>query len=213
MRQRAVKNLETIIGENQSYAAANPKQQRGHWSEVFPNPDRPLWLEIGSGKGQFAVQTALANPDINFIACEGLDNVYVRILQKAGELQLTNLIVICERIDDVREYFAEGELSRLYLNFCDPWPKARHEKRRLTYGKKLLQYREVLKPGSVLQFKTDNDALFEYSLTQFDELDFEYEFTRDLYGSEFADGNIPTEYEEKFSSQGKNINFARLMIK
>ena len=212
MRQRNVKNLDSIIADCAAWKVADPQSRKGHWRESFADVSQPLKLELGSGKGRFIAEMAQAHPEINFIACEAQNNVGVRILQKAKERELSNLLVICEHIENITDYFAPGELSELYLNFCDPWPKACHEKRRLTFGKKLLMYREVLDDGSLIEFKTDNDALFEYSLTQFDECGFEYEYTRDLYQSEFAEGNIPTEYEEKFASAGKTINYARICI-
>lgn len=212
MRQRNVKNLDRIISDCSAWKVEEPKAKKGQWRSQFANSSAPLYLELGSGKGQFITQLALRYPERNYIACEAQDNVSVRILQKAKELELANLLVICEHIENTPEYFEDDELSGLYLNFSDPWPKNCHEKRRLTFGKKLLQYRQVLENGSFIQFKTDNDNLFEYSLTQFDECGFEYVFTRDLYRSEYAEGNIPTEYEEKFASAGKSINFARLNV-
>ena len=212
MRQRPVKNLEELIAENSAYKVEDPKGMKGKWASLFNNPEKPLWLEVGSGKGQFAVGMAMAHPEVNFIACEAVPKIYVRILQKATELQLDNLMVLCERIELITDYFADDELERLFLNFSDPWPKNTHEKRRLTYGKKLELYKKILKNGSVIQFKTDNDALFEYSLEQFDLCGFKYVFTRDLYSSEYAAGNITTEYEDRFAARGKNINFARLDV-
>jgi len=212
MRQRPVKNLDLIIEECAQWKAAHMTSMKGQWKNAFANPDGKVYLELGSGKGQFITKLAALHPENNYIACEAQENVGVRILQKTRELKLSNVLVILEKMENVEDSFEFGELDGLYLNFSDPWPKSGHEKRRLTYGKKLMQYKNVLKSGGFIEFKTDNDALFEYSLTQFDECGFEYEYTRDLYNSEFAEGNVSTEYEDKFASQGKTINFARLEI-
>ena len=174
----------------------------------------PLFLEIGSGKGAFITQLALQNPDKFYLACEGGININVRILQKAAELNLQNLKVITEYITVPTDWFAPNTLDGIYINFCDPWPKDRHAHRRLTYRNLLEGYKTIAKPGAFLQFKTDNDALFEWSLEEFKAADLLIlEMSRDLHNSGFAEKNIPTEYETKFASAGKSINYAKLLLK
>ena len=212
MRQRVLKNKEEINEENKAYIVSDPKERKGDWQALFPN-DQPLYLEIGSGKGQFITNMALTHPDRNYIACEGGINIYPRILQKAGALTLPNLMVITEYIINPADYFAYGDLSGVYLNFSDPWKKARYAHRRLTYYEKLNQYKQILKPGSTLEFKTDNDELFDFSLEQLKLADLKADYiTRDLHSSPLAEDNIQTEYEQKFAAAGKHINYLRIVF-
>ena len=203
MRQRKVKNRSLILQKCSSYI----------WDLKSPLPGgRPVYLEIGSGKGQFLTQKALMDPAGFYLACEGGVNINVRILQKAEELGLENLRVITEYITKPLECFPKASLAGIYINFCDPWPKDRHAHRRLTYRGLLLEYREIAR-GGFLEFKTDNDALFEWSLSEIEAAGIPVEFmTRDLHKSEYAGRNIPTEYETRFSDAGKSINFARLAL-
>ena len=164
MRQRSVKNRDAIAADCSAWIADDPKAKRGSWRSAFADPSLPLHLEIGSGKGRFICEMARLHPDVNFIAVEGGKKINVRILQKAKDYNLSNLLVIMDYIVDARDFFAEGELDRIYLNFSDPWPKARNAKRRLTYREKLKAYEACAAPGAVLQFKTDNEELFDYSL-------------------------------------------------
>ena len=213
MRQHVLRNKERIIAENASYIAENPKELKGKWHTVFADHDAPIYLEVGSGKGQFIVGNALAYPKRCFLACEGALNVYPRILQKAGENELSNLKLIREYIIDPLEYFEYGELAGIYLNVSDPWPKDRHAHRRLTHVSKLLSYKEIMAPGTSLEFKTDNDALFEFSLEQAELAGLKPEVVeRDLHNSELSKDNIETEYEQKFSSLGKNINYMKIVF-
>ena len=136
MRQRNIKNLEEKLAANSAFLIENPRACRGHWAEVFGN-NNPIFLEIGCGKGKFITSRAEANPDVNYIAAEGQSSVVLRAMEKAQESKLANLRIFIDFIHDLRDYFEEGELAGLYLNFSDPWPKARHAKRRLTYRKNL----------------------------------------------------------------------------
>lgn len=207
MRQRRVKNRDSILTTCQDYKYEKPQEK--------PIFDKPTYLEIGSGKGQFLTQQALANPENFYLACEGGLNISVRILQKAEELQLQNLKVITEYITVPTDWFAPDTLAGIYINFCDPWPKDRHAHRRLTYRKLLEQYKVIAKPGACLEFKTDNDQLFEWSLEEFEAAGLmpPEEFTRDLWNSEFAEKNIHTEYEDKFGMNGKTINYIKVKLK
>lgn len=223
MRQHVVRNKEQINEENKAYIVPSPKEQKGKWHGLFAvNPangepqDRaglPLFIEIGSGKGQFITKTAERNPDRNYLACEGAVNVNPRILQKAGAMELPNLMVITEYIIDPADYFERGELAGIYINFCDPWPKARYAHRRLTHVDKLNAYKEIMLPGSTLEFKTDNDDLFEFSLEQLELAGLKADYvTRDLHSDPLADSNIETEYEQKFAGNGKSINYLRIVF-
>lgn len=185
-----------------------PEEMRGKWAELFGNSN-PIHVEIGSGKGQFLTQMALRHPELNFVAVEGGPDIAIRILQKAKELELKNLYVISVFVDDVRTFFADGEVARIYVNFCDPWPKARHAKRRLVYRGKLEAYMTIGAPGAKLAFRTDNDDLFEFGLEEIEASGLVPEvISRDLHGESYFAGMIPTEYESKFSEKGKSINYA-----
>ena len=185
----------------------DPAAKKGHWHEFFGN-ENPICLEIGMGKGKFISTLAQQNPDINYIGIEKYETVMLKALEKKQSLELKNLALVCEEAASLTDYFDKGEISRIYLNFSDPWPKDRHAKRRLTSDRFLAEYREILAPDGFLQFKTDNDKLFEYSVERLAACGFDiFAISRDLHNSEFAAGNVMTEYEERFSAEGKNICF------
>lgn len=241
MRQRNIKNLDERIEANANYLIEDPRACRGHWREIFKN-DHPIYLEIGCGKGKFITAHAEREPNCNFIACEGQASVVLRALEKAEEKSLDNLRVFIDYVHDLSDYFAQGEIAGIYLNFSDPWPKARHAKRRLTYHKRLQNYKQVLQTGGFIEFKTDNEALFEFTLEEIKQCGYPIvEMTRDLHRSAAAEPEprhlltetggfgcthparhaevgsyaeksrtFLTEYEAKFSAQGKNINFVRI---
>ena len=215
MRQRNIKNLEERISENSRLLIDEPRGCRGHWNEIFGNSN-PIYLEIGCGKGKFITGLAAAFTGRNYIAVEGQSSVVLRALEKAEEQQLGNLRIFIDYVNDLSDYFSHGELSGIYLNFCDPWPKARHAKRRLTYHTRLKNYMQVLGEDGFIEFKTDNDGLFEFTLEEIRTAGLEIaEMTRDLHGGPVGEYSaisrkFMTEYEEKFSSQGKNINFVRI---
>ncbi|MCR5182866.1 MAG: tRNA (guanosine(46)-N7)-methyltransferase TrmB [Clostridia bacterium] len=215
MRQRNIKDLDNRIEQNSTYLVREPRAMKGRWHEVFGN-DRPIYLEIGSGKGRYIMTRAEADPEGNFIACEGREAVGLRILEKTEEAKLPNVRAVLCYMDDCREFFEAGELDGIYLNFSDPWPKGRHAKRRLTYGRNLEAMMDVLKPGAAIEFKTDNDPLFEFSVEEIAAQGYEIlEMTRDLHGqgSEFESKKYITEYEAKFLSSGKNINYVKFRRK
>ena len=214
MRQRSVKNREAKIQECSRWQASDPKALKGRWAEAFTHSFAPVFIEIGSGKGKFICETAAKHPENNYIAAEGGTNIAVRILQKAREMNLDNLLVITSYIEDIRDFFEEGELSGIFINFCDPWPKDRHYKRRLTYRGRLEGYRAVSRPGAVLQLKTDNDGLFDFSLEEIRAEGLKLRWvTRALHDSPYGENNICTEYEEKFSAAGKNINALQAILR
>lgn len=210
MRQRKIKNIDEKLDAFEGLTVCEPMSYKGRWHELFGN-DHPLYLEIGCGKGQFITNHSLTRPECNFIAVEGNESVVLRALQKAEEKEIENVRFVLEYIQDIRDYFEDGELAGIFLNFSDPWPKDRHAKRRLTYGKKLAQYCQVIADGGSIQFKTDNEGLFDFTLAQIDEEDLEImEMSRDLHNSVYAEGNITTEYEDKFAGTGKNINYVKI---
>jgi len=206
MRQHHIRNREGIMRECGKYIAADPAALRGRWKEAFAS-DAPLFLELGSGKGRFITTLAQLHPENNYLACEGQYNVYPRIIQKAASLELGNMLLIAQYITDPSELFADGEIDGIYLNFSDPWKK-RTANRRLTCRSKLEGYRRICSKGAFLEFKTDNDELFEYSLQELeasgliaDRVDY------DLHSSDLAESNIRTEYEERFTEKGLKIKY------
>ena len=179
-------------------------------SQVFGN-SRPIRIEIGMGKGRFIMNMAKAHPEINFIGIERYSSVLLRAVEKfdTDEFnELTNVRFICMDAREIGDVFAPGEVERIYLNFSDPWPKARHARRRLTSTEFLARYEQVLKEGGLLEFKTDNTGLFDFSLEQISEAGWTLQaHTYDLHHNEEMNrGNIMTEYEEKFSAKGNPIN-------
>ena len=171
----------------------------------FFNNDNDIHIEVGTGMGQFITTLAKENPDINFVGIEIEKNVLIRVLEKVLEEGLTNVRLLLYDANLLDEYFNEDEVSKIYLNFSDPWPKNRHEKRRLTYESFLSQYKKILNDNGTLQFKTDNRGLFEYSLISLNQFGTDFlEVNLDLHDEEDED-NIRTEYEEKFSSKGFKI--------
>lgn len=182
----------------------NPGEYKGKWLESFGG--HRLLLEAGCGKGGFACGMAAANPDDLYLAVEKSPDVLLLALEKAKAAGLPNLRFIMGDMALLSEAFAEGEVSVIFLNFSDPWPKKGHEKRRLSSPGFLELYRRLLPEGGSVAMKTDNAGLFDYSLESFAAGGFEAaDVTRDLHSSPLADGNIMTEYEERFSSEGVKI--------
>lgn len=204
MRQRNKPWAKEKLNQYPQYVIAAPKQNKGKWHEVFEKK-QPLHIEIGTGKGRFITGMAKANPDINYIGIELQDSIIVTALDKIIEDELTNIKLMNVNAADLAEYFEKGEVDRVYLNFSDPWPKARHAKRRLTYKTFLNIYEDILVKNGEIHFKTDNQGLFEFSLMSFSEYGMILkDVSLDLHNSAF-EGNIMTEYEEKFSSKGNRI--------
>lgn len=209
MRHRKVKNLEPRMEAVRHYIVEDAKENKGRWREFFgAGADSRLYMELGCGKGKFLCAHAQADQEAHFIGIEGLDAVLIRGLERADAEQIGNIRFVMDFVSDIRDYFADGELDGIYLNFSDPWPKPRHEKRRFTYGNTLLKYGEILKAGGFVAFKTDNEELFAYSLDEIQRLELNIEeMSRDLHASDYAAKTFTTEYEEKFNSRGKNINY------
>ena len=206
MRLRNVPGAREVMIENE-YVFTEPEGMKGTWSQVFGN-DNPIRIEIGMGKGTFITTLAANNPDINYVGIEKYSSVLLRAVEKQDELQLPNLRFIRMDAEAICEVFGEGEVDRIYLNFSDPWPKDRHAKRRLTSKEFFKRYDNILKKDGVVEFKTDNNDLFDFSLEQIPEAGWNIvEYTRDLHNNEkMNEGNIMTEYEERFSKMGNNIN-------
>jgi len=181
-----------------------PFARRGHWRELMPTATQ-LHLEIGCGKGRFTVETAAANPDVLHIAVERVPDAMVIAMERANELGLNNVFFVDDDARRLPELFAPDEVDRIYINFCDPWPGHRHSKRRLTAVGFLELYRQVLRDGGQIHFKTDNRDLYEWSLFQFPKAAFELsEVTRDLHRDGIC--GVMTDYEEKFHNLGTPIN-------
>ncbi len=205
MRLRNVTGSREMIADSK-YVVHNPQEHKGKWSEVFGN-DRPIHIEIGMGKGRFMMDLAAANPEINYIGIEKYSTVLLRAIQKMEENELPNLVFIRMDAEDICDVFAKDEISKIYLNFSDPWPKDRHAKRRLPSREFLARYNQILIPNGRLEFKTDNTDLFDFALEELEPAGWKAEaVTRDLHHDEvLSQGNIMTEYEEKFSSIGNPI--------
>ena len=205
MRLRNIRGSKDVIASC-PFVVQEPESCRGRWAEVFGN-ENPIHIEVGMGKGRFMMDLAAAHPDINYLGIERYSSVLLRALQKMEENPLPNLFFICMDAADVAEVFDHGEVDRIYLNFSDPWPKDRHAKRRLTSRQFFARYDEVLAPEGHLEFKTDNQDLFTFSLEEIPEAGWHLDAsTRDLHHDPaLNEGNIMTEYEEKFSSLGNPI--------
>lgn len=179
----------------------------GNTSQQLFGNDNPIRIEIGCGKGDFIVGTAAKEPDVNFLALEKVSDVLMLAAEKVKKSELSNIRVCCVDAKELAEIFPEGSIDRIYLNFSDPWPKSRHEKRRLTYRTFLEIYKKILKPDGAVYFKTDNRGLFDFSLEEFKEFGMRLEkLTFDLHNSEYMEGNVMTEYERRFSGMGVSIN-------
>ena len=210
MRLRNVKGSRDRIAEDE-FVVHEPEKYRGRWQEVF-QADRPLYLEIGTGKGKFISELAVNNPQYNYLGIEKFSSVLVRALEKRRELEIDNLLFLRMDAEEITRIFEQDEVHGIYLNFSDPWPKDRHAKRRLTSERFLKRYTQILRPEGTLVFKTDNRDLFDFSLEEAQNAKWNIlNYTYDLHHSRYAEHNIMTEYEEKFSKEGKPI--CRMEIK
>jgi tRNA (guanine-N7-)-methyltransferase len=261
-RQRKLKHEAERYDAVKEFSVADPKAMKGRWGEMFPGKD--LYLEMGCGRGQFLAKQALLHPENAYIGTEcrlsvalrameliragGNDEVHRNLLpgERREDFEalvpakepLSNATVIAELIGDPRDYFADGELSGVYANFSDPWPKSRHEKRRMTSKSYLEAYRAITRPGGFLEIKTDNDDLFRFTLEMINELHEGVETRRtdtvrmpgepaeegeadgrsyvieelsyDLHRSNYAAKDVTTQYEEKFMAKGVPIKYVRV---
>lgn len=205
MRLRNVKNAREIV-DNSSFVVHNPKEYKGKYNEVFGN-NNPIELEIGMGKGNFIIDKAMKNPNINFIGVERYESVVCRALEKLENTNLTNVKIICIDAFELDDVF-DKEISTIYLNFSDPWPKKRHAKRRLTSHVFLPVYDLIFKDEKVIVQKTDNVGLFESSIVSLSTYGYTIEeISLDLASTGME--NSLTEYEAKFMSQGIKINYLK----
>lgn len=204
MRLRHIRGAEESIASS-PYVVQEPEKQKGQWHQVFGNTN-PIFIEVGMGKGRFIMELAQKHPENNYIGIERYSSVLLRALQKREELELPNIQFMCVDAKQMADYFEKGEVSHIYLNFSDPWPKDRHAKRRLTSPEFMKVYEQILAENGKVEFKTDNRGLFDYSLEAIPQTGWQIEeFTFDLHHSPMAEGNVMTEYEMKFASEGKPI--------
>lgn len=199
MRLKHIKDADKIIKKS-NYIIENPEEYKGKWNKLFNN-DNNIEIEIGTGKGKFIIEKALQNSNINFIGIEKYDSPLVSAVKKLEELDINNLRLICYDAFAIDNIF-DKEISKIYLNFSDPWPKKRHTKRRLTSSRFLEKYDLIFKDTKMIEMKTDNDDLFDYSCESFSEYGYKI-VSKDT--NHISD--ITTEYEDKFRSIGKNINY------
>lgn len=205
MRLRNISGSREMIVDSK-YVIQDAENQKGKIKTYFEK-EQPIRIEIGMGKGRFIMQMAEENPEINFIGIEKYSSVLLRAIQKMEQNELPNLRFIRMDAEDITEVFEKGEVDRIFLNFSDPWPKDRHAKRRLPSKEFLKRYDEILKKDGVIEFKTDNRDLFDFAVEQLEPAGWKAEvITYDLHHDPvLCEGNIMTEYEEKFSSMGNPI--------
>ncbi len=209
MRLRNVKNAKEIL-ESSSYYVCNPSIYKGKWGSLF-NKEQPIHLEIGTGKGQFLIAMAKKYPSINFVGVEKYESVLVRAIQKANQEKLANLKFLCFKAEDILEIF-DHEITTIYLNFSDPWPKIRHQKRRLTHLSFLTLYDEVFVQEKQIMMKTDNVDLFTFSLEQLSQYGYILDkVSLDLHKEDID--HVTTEYEDKFSEAGYPIYYLKALKK
>ncbi|MGR9049025.1 tRNA (guanosine(46)-N7)-methyltransferase TrmB [Halobacillus faecis] len=205
MRLRNKPWADDFLRENDAIVVQQPFEMKGKWKELFDNQEQPLHLEIGSGKGQFIAGMGKQHQDVNFVGLEFVKSVIVGAVKKVLAAETTNVRMVNENAKDLRDLFEDHEVDHIYLNFSDPWPKNKHEKRRLTFHTFLEQYKAVLKEEGQVTLKTDNKGLFEYSLVSFSNFGMILEdVSVDLHADEDP-LNVETEYEEKFSAKGQPI--------
>ncbi len=189
-----------------------PRDFKGKWSEVFGN-NNEIYLELGCGRGEFTAKNAIQNPDKNYIAIDLKDEVLVCTLRNVLKMEISNVRIIPLQIAFIEEIFSENEISRIYINFCNPWPKDRHNKRRLTHTKFLEKYKQFIRENTEIWFKTDNIDLFDDSMEYLQSSNFEINYyTYDLHNSSFKE-NVTTEYENKFAKLGMKIMFVKATLR
>jgi tRNA (guanine-N7-)-methyltransferase len=204
MRQRFKPWAKDKLLSHPEISPVNPAEWKGRWHEYFGN-ENPIHLEVGTGKGRFITGMGIQNPEINYMGMEIYDSILVTALDRIKEAGVSNVRIIRENAEKLSDFFEDGELDRIYLNFSDPWPKSKHEKRRLSSEFFLAQYKNVLNDKGEIHFKTDNQGLFEYSLHSISKYGMTLKnVSLDLHNSSF-ENNVMTEYEEKFSEKGFRI--------
>lgn len=213
MRLRNIPEAEDIIEKYPTYITTNGKEWYGKWQSRFPKK-QPLHLEVGSGKGRYIIEMAKRYPEINFIGMELQTSAILKLLEKQVEADLPNLQLLNGNAKEITEYFAPSEIDKLILTFSDPWPKAKHAKRRFTHERFLTRFETILKEDGEFYFKTDNRGLFEFSLVSMNQYGMQFdEIILDLHASDQAEENIMTEFEEKFTNKGERIHQLRARFK
>ncbi len=216
-----IRNNPRALEKNMAYpdiVLYKPQDQKGRWHEFFMQKNgssltAPIHIELGMGRGKFLTTHAVNHPHVNYIGMELRNEVVCDGLEKALALKLNNIVLLPINIMEIEEVFEKHEADTLYINFCDPWPKVRHAKRRLTHRLFLERYRNILKKGGTVQLKTDSRELFDFSVVEFQEAGFEItEITHDLSGLNDPD-NVMTEYETKFVRMGIKINRLKAICK
>lgn len=206
MRLRNITGSREVIADNK-YVIHDPNECKGKWkSDIFQN-DKPIHIEIGMGKGKFIMALAALNPNINYVGIEKYSSVLLRAIQKMETDPLPNVYFIRMDAENINDVFDKEEVERIYLNFSDPWPKDRHAKRRLPSRQFLARFDQILDKDGQIEFKTDNRDLFDFAMEEAPEAGWEIvEYTHDLHNNEvMCEGNIMTEYEERFSAMGNPI--------
>ena len=210
MRMRKRNNLEPRMEACSAIWLRDAKKLRGNWRSLMPEA-KELRLEVGCGKGKFTVETAAAEPEVLLIAVERVNEAMLLGMERALEMGLKNVFFLSLDAAELEEYFADGEVDLLYLNFCDPWPRKKNAKRRLTYHTFLEKYKKVLKLGGQIHFKTDNAKLFDWSLPEMESCFLElHNVTHDLHAN--GPVGIMTGYEEKFYGLGTPINRVEAVV-
>jgi len=204
MRLRNIRGSEETVAQDR-YVVNEPEQLKGKWVSLFQN-ENPIHMEIGMGKGKFIMEQSRLHPENNYIGIERYASVLLRALEKRKQTELNNLYYIWFDAQQLNDIVGTGEISKIYLNFSDPWPKDRHAKRRLTSREFLSKYQKCLKKDGEVIFKTDNQDLFAFSLEEAKAVGWQLkEVTYDLHHSDLVQGNVMTEYEERFVMEGKPI--------
>ena len=206
MRLRRKPWIDDAIREYDSFVhLSGAEEYKGRWRSVFARPDVPLWVELGTGKGNFISQMAVLHPEVNFIGIEIQTGALYYAGKKCAEAEVSNVHLLKFDVAKIEDIFAPGEVDRFFINFCDPWPKSRHAKRRLTYRLFLDRYARLLAPGGMVLFKSDNAGLFDFTLEEFRQRNWPLsEVTYDLHHSDIVNEAM-TEYEAKFSAKGQPI--------
>lgn len=204
MRRRKKPGSKEKLLSYEAYLCNEPEKYKGHWNSYF-NENKPIHVELGTGRGQFITSLAEMNPHIHYIGIEIKEEILLKAVEKAESKGLKNIKFLWYDVNKIHDIFDNGELSRIYINFCDPWPKKRWAKRRLTHRSFLEKYKQILTKDGEIHFKTDNEKLFEFSLNEFSYGDLRLKnITFDLHNSETRD-SVTTEYEDNFSAMGMRI--------
>ncbi|USB34166.1 tRNA (guanosine(46)-N7)-methyltransferase TrmB [Paenibacillus sp. YPG26] len=219
MRLRGRKGIRENLESQQDVVTLDPREHKGRWAEWFGN-DNPIYIELGMGKGQFISGMSVKYPDCNFIGMDMYDELIRRASEKArgiwaqqGVDNPVNVKLALGNIESLEEFFAPGEVERIYLNFSDPWPKSRHGRRRLTHPRFLDKYRTVLNEKGEIHFKTDSLTLFEFSLNSFAAAGLQMNnISLSLHREGINEEHVMTEYETKFVGQGMNIYRCEVMV-